>query len=764
MKINQKMKRIFCIILSLLFILSCFSGCLLLDDDFWEEEDVGSGFYSDEPLEWTPSNTVLSVDKNTGVMTIERPVRDEEVPMGEDGTWTIFVYLCGSDLESEGGMATDDLIEMMSAEIGDNVRFVVQTGGAYDWYNEDVDRNKLQRFVIQNQTMEEVYSANADNMGDTAVLTDFLRWGVKEYPARHMGVVFWNHGGGSIEGVCYDENNDEDALILTEIDAAFYSVASEMTDRFEFVGFDACLMGTVETANVLASYARYMYGSQETEPGSGWDYTAIGNFLNDNPDADGAQLGKVVCDSYLEATKSDEDSDIATMSVINLAALDDFLIAFNTFAKSMYDAGGDAGTLASMIREIGHAENFGGNNKSEDYTNMVDLGGLIEAGITDSESGAEEALGALKNVISYQVSGSSHASSSGLSVYYPLQVGGSTELSVFEMVCISPYYLAFIDRQNLGSAYAGGYCTDGSCYSGDDEYYDDEYYDDDYYDDEYSYWYDDEGWYDDSYWFDEDDCWNSYYEYEYDDACGCYRRKTKDKSHWEYSDSIEQTGESRLITFLEEAHLNEEGKFTFTLDERGLENAAAVYGYVYELTEDGNYFIEIGETLAVDGDYENGIFEDCFDGYWISLPDGQNLATYIVEYDEDFVIYTTPILLNGKETHLRLKQNSEGVITVEGAWDGIDEHGAASRIITKLSKGDTIVPMYYSMDSENFEDGEWQGSEYVVDEDFEILYGMLEDADYCYAFCIDDIYYDYYMTDFELFHVDENGDVWFYEE
>ena len=377
----KRIKRITCIISALLLLFS-FNGCSLLDDEFWEDEYEddeygGIGEYTDGPLEWTPSSSVLSVDKNTGEMTIKRPGRESESPMGEDGTWTIFVYLCGSDLESENGMGTDDLTEMMSAEIGDNIRFVVQTGGAYDWYNEDVDKDKIQRFLIQNQKMVEVYSAEAGDMGDTAVLTDFLRWGVKEYPANHMGVILWNHGGGSIEGVCYDENNEEDSLTLPEIDAAFYSVAPEMTDRFEFVGFDACLMGTVETANVLASYARYMYGSEETEPGSGWDYTAIGNYLSENPKANGAELGKVVCDTYMEACSLDEDADITTLSVIDLEALDQFLVAFNTFAQSMYEAGGDVNTLASMIREIEYVENYGGNNRSEGYTNMVDLGGLF---------------------------------------------------------------------------------------------------------------------------------------------------------------------------------------------------------------------------------------------------------------------------------------------------------------------------------------------------------------------------------------------------
>ena len=43
--------------------------------------------------------------------------------------WTIFVYICGSDLESEGGMASENMQAMIDAETDSNVRYVVQTGG-----------------------------------------------------------------------------------------------------------------------------------------------------------------------------------------------------------------------------------------------------------------------------------------------------------------------------------------------------------------------------------------------------------------------------------------------------------------------------------------------------------------------------------------------------------------------------------------------------------------------------------------------------------
>lgn len=57
-------------------------------------------------------------------------------------------------------------------------------------------------------------------------------------------------------------------ISLTEINAALNDAMDVMTDKFEFIGFDACLMSTFENANILAPYARYMFASEELEPGA----------------------------------------------------------------------------------------------------------------------------------------------------------------------------------------------------------------------------------------------------------------------------------------------------------------------------------------------------------------------------------------------------------------------------------------------------------------------------------------------------------------
>ena len=133
--------------------------------------------------------------------------------MGEEGTWTIIVYLCGSDLESENGMASMDMEEMERASTGSDVKFVLETGGANSWEN-GVSRRKLERYVICDGKAERVDSLAMANMGESSTLADFLKWGVAEYPAGNMGLVLWNHGSGSINGVCFDENEDYDSLLL----------------------------------------------------------------------------------------------------------------------------------------------------------------------------------------------------------------------------------------------------------------------------------------------------------------------------------------------------------------------------------------------------------------------------------------------------------------------------------------------------------------------------------------------------------------------
>ena len=655
-----------------------------------------------EDTDKAPSAFKMSVNNSDGKLSISRAMKKSNA-MGDEGTWTIFVYLCGTDLESSGqGSATSDLQQMLEGEGSDYVRFVLQTGGTSEWMNEAFDASVAERWVVQNNDVQLADSVELGNMGDPDTLYEFLSWGVENFPAEKMGVVFWNHGSGSINGACFDELNDSDSLSLAEINAALSAVYENMDDKFEFIGFDCCLMGTLETANMLATYARYFYGSQETEPGSGWDYTSIANFLAENTGADGGELGKVITDSFYDECAQAEQENECTFTIVDLEKIDDFTVAFNDFSKELYESADS--NLAGIVRNINAADNFGGNNKAEGYTNMVDIGGIIN-NCSDYADGSA-ALSALEECIVYNKNGSNHSDASGLSIYFPLKVEGSNELGIFSGVCPSPYYLSLVDM------IAKGYSEDG---------------------------------YDNSGLFSDDGSWTS-------ENCQC-----EDISEDYFEDDDEEDDEdSKLITFEQAPVVSEEGSYWFQLDASGLEYASSVEAFVY-MDVGAENVVELGETFDIQSDWENGLFVDNFDGSWLALPDGQLLATYVVDASEDSIVYTSPIYLNSKRTNLRIVQDSEGVY-IEGAWDGIDENGIAAREIKKISAGDTIAPMYYLDD-----DSEYTASEYEWEEGDSIIYSSLPEASYYYCFLVEDVYGDYFISDFVIFNIDGEGNISFEE-
>ncbi len=88
---------------------------------------------------------------------------------------------------------------------------------------------------------------------------------------------------------------------------------------FDLIGFDACLMATLETAVVLEPYADYMIASEEVEPGIGWYYTGWVTALSENTSISTLDLGKKLIDDYVAEVRSRIPQSQATLSLIDLA-------------------------------------------------------------------------------------------------------------------------------------------------------------------------------------------------------------------------------------------------------------------------------------------------------------------------------------------------------------------------------------------------------------------------------------------------------------
>ncbi len=338
----------------------------------------------------------------------------------EDESWAVYWYLCGSDLETNYGCATADLQEMLEVQLPENVNVVIETGGAAVWQNDLMDSSKIQRWLYNSEGLQLLEEEASANMGDAQTLCDFLRFADENYPADKVAVTFWNHGGGSVGGAAFDELYGYDSLNLAELYQAFDAVwgADSAAPALELVGFDTCLMATVDVAAVFRDFAKYLVASEEVEPGNGWLYSGWLAALAAEPDMSGEKLGIAICDSYYSGCEAVGTQEQVTLSVTDLTKLSPLLTAYEEFGEEAFAAASrDSGFFAELGRAAVQSENYGGNTREQGYTNMMDLGHFARKTANLLPS-AKKVCDALAECVIYRVGGCYRAEASGLSCYY----------------------------------------------------------------------------------------------------------------------------------------------------------------------------------------------------------------------------------------------------------------------------------------------------------------------------------------------------------
>ena len=364
-------------------------------------------------------------------------------------TWTVLMYLCGSDLESTpaqrgGGQATKNLVELTKANLGQNVKFVVEAGGAKAWQNNVINPRYLSRYTIEDGKMVLQDTQPSASMAAESTFADFLKWGTSNFPADHYMLVIWDHGGGSITGVCqddiypYDSKRQADSLTLPEMRNAM----EESGAKFDVIGFDTCLMATLETAQILSPYASYMVASEESEPGAGWDYESWPSWLAAHPGTPGKDLGTVICQTYYNKCASYRQQGMATLSVIDLGKIGTVSKAFEGASDDIALATVEPTSLRRLQQGAKAAESYG---SSGFYSmNMVDLGDLMTktSGVVGND--AKAVISAIDDAVVYEVHGRNRASASGLSVYFPLQIVDRKDFNRYAEITDNTPYLQFL--------------------------------------------------------------------------------------------------------------------------------------------------------------------------------------------------------------------------------------------------------------------------------------------------------------------------------
>ena len=590
-------------------------------------------------------------------------------------SWTIFMYLCGTDLETSYGYASENINELLGVDIDKDITYIIQTGGTKNWDNNYFNPEKSQTFIIKDHKLKLLKETELKNMGKSGTLTDFLTYGFDNYKADNYGLIFWNHGGGSIGGVAYDEVFNKDSLQLNEVRSSLKYMSSKYSNKFEFIGFDCCLMSSIETASVLQPYSNYMIASQEFEPGCGWSYSNLLNYLNKNLGANGKEIGKVICDSYYDKCSMIGAEDMSTLSVIDLSEIPDLIKSIDIFSREVYTKLSDKKTLKSISQGVLNSEKYGGNTEDEGFSNYIDIGELMYNMKYEIKDVGDDVLDDLNAAICYSKNGRVRSKANGLSMYYPLH-SNLEDIIKYQDIAVSNNYRMLVEK--------------------------------------------------------------------------CYSELNKKK-------------DNNLIKIDKGPYINEDAYYEMIINPKTMEYVHTLsFSLYYKDKNLENTRIYLGDDTDLDVDYNNGRVTDNFRGEWPAI-NNQFLNMTIVEEADEYVLYTVPILLNGKETNLRIswvwdKDDTTGAYKILGVWDGVDtDTGMSSRNVKKLKNGDRISLKHIYYDEIKKEHYEVIGEEIVVDDNTKIEDKYLDPGIYYYNFNIIDVFGSIKKTDSTEFEVGDDG-------
>ena len=329
---------------------------------------------------------------------------------------TFMIYMVGSDLESDGSMATYDLNDIVGNKVDlDNNNVILLVGGSKKWHN-FVNENEIGMYELTDIGFKKIKSYEITSMGEADTLSSFLKYTHNVYPSEKYDLIFWNHGLGAA-GIEVDEVSS-DYLDIYEMKKVFEN-SPFSKEKMEVVIFNNCMASNLHFASVMKDYAEYMVASEEVMyVGAIIDRL---NFINDvEKDDNGYDVGKLYVDKSdesIEKINNAKNTKLdSTLSIIDLSKIDEVEKNVDEFFSSI-----DLNDYRLVSRARRKTKTYGAGDYIYD---TVDLYTFSES-LSDLASASSKL--ALQDSINDAVVYNSSANdySNGISIYFPYF--GSTE-------------------------------------------------------------------------------------------------------------------------------------------------------------------------------------------------------------------------------------------------------------------------------------------------------------------------------------------------
>lgn len=416
----------------------------------------------------------------------------ETEPPEEQLEWAVILYICASDLETNGGNATSALVDILNMDLPDGLEVVAITGGAKTWdplgtgENQEgyikpkPDENAVYRIQKKESPSEtnrmvklgEIQTADgkSKNMGDPETAIELFKLVDSKFPAafaaKHVMLVFVDHGG-AWAGAELDENYS-DVLDTPELRKTV-EAAKELHggQNLDILGFDACMMSCLEVAWHFKDLADYLVATEEVEFTPGWRYHFLDTNGTYNAWNDGSaagvgpvELGESVIDTYIHAVEESQTNFVVrTLALTDLSKMDALRDAFAEFSSAVLAQITDEllrgetpeDRLATFVQVARTAETTQAMHAGRGMIDMYDF--LNRLNQTDTLKGKADAVIAALGVppavengnyvgattgtgqaVLYRGTCAQLNRSGGMAVYYPLVSG------IYPLTSLEPLY------------------------------------------------------------------------------------------------------------------------------------------------------------------------------------------------------------------------------------------------------------------------------------------------------------------------------------
>lgn len=304
--------------------------------DYHLPEELVTGRYA---LRFSASGLVVT----SGVFSVTSTQRTEKA-------WTIMVYF-DADNDLEAGQIRD-FLDIARTGSSSNVNVLVQMDripGVYigydNWYT-------AKRYYMTNGITPTIGNALTDvgeiSAANPGTYTDFINWGVQNYPAQHYLFIMCDHGEGW-SGALYEMTPNADFAVAQPM-TTFERGISNAVAPMDIVGYDTCNMAEIQAAYQLRNTGAGLFiGSQYMET-MGWAYSEFLRELNNSGgEMTPRALSTRICE--LSAAKYAPINPVA-LSAIALDRLEPLAVALSNAALTMIESPDDRAAVRARAAQV----------------------------------------------------------------------------------------------------------------------------------------------------------------------------------------------------------------------------------------------------------------------------------------------------------------------------------------------------------------------------------------------------------------------------